>query len=71
MLPHVTYETDPYAVARGAEAVAIVTEWDAYRALDLERLGNAMAVRRLVDLRNIYQPEQVARAGFEYFSVGR
>jgi UDPglucose 6-dehydrogenase len=71
MMPDIAYAADPYAVAEGADAVAIVTEWDAYRALDLNRLGSAMRQRVLVDLRNVYRPDEARRAGFAYHSVGR
>jgi UDPglucose 6-dehydrogenase len=71
MMPNIGYASDPYAVAAEADAVAILTEWDAYRALDLKRLGSAMKSKVLVDLRNIYQPEEAQRAGFDYHSVGR
>ncbi len=71
MMPGITYVDDPYAVAKGADAVSIVTEWDAYRALDLKRLAAAMASPCLVDLRNIYRPEEAKRAGLNYHSVGR
>ncbi len=49
----------------------IVTEWNAFRALDLARLGQAMAGRVLVDLRNVYDQASVQRHGFRYVSVGR
>lgn len=71
LMPGITYVDDPYAVAEGAVAVAIVTEWDAYRALDLARLAAQMKVARLVDLRNIYNRAEVERRGFEYHAVGR
>lgn len=71
MMPDIACLADPYAVADGADAVVIVTEWDAFRALDLKRLGEAMRQRCLVDLRNIYQPDEAKRAGFDYHSVGR
>ena len=71
LMPDISYLADPYAVAEGAVAVVIVTEWDAFRALDLKRLGDAMDQRCLVDLRNIYQPDEAKRAGFDYHSVGR
>jgi UDPglucose 6-dehydrogenase len=60
-----------YAAAAGADAIAIVTEWDAYRALDLAKLKAAMTGDALIDLRNIYRPEEGAKAGFDYYSVGR
>jgi UDPglucose 6-dehydrogenase len=71
LMPDITYVDDPYAVADGADAVSIITEWDAYRALDLKRLAGLMATPCLVDLRNIYQPAEAARAGLAYHSVGR
>jgi UDPglucose 6-dehydrogenase len=71
LMPGVTMCADPYAVANGASAVAIVTEWDAFRALDLSRLAALMVEKRLVDLRNIYDAADVARLGIDYHSVGR
>jgi len=71
MLPEATYCTDAYEAAAGADAVAIVTEWDAFRALDLHRLKRAMAAPVMVDLRNIYRREAVEAAGFAYSAVGR
>jgi len=48
----------------------IVTEWDMFRALDFRRLGEVMAAKTLVDLRNVYSAEDVRRRGFAYFGVG-
>jgi UDPglucose 6-dehydrogenase len=70
-LSGVDYAADPYACAEGAHALVIVTEWDAFRALDLRRLRGAMAEPVLVDLRNVYRPEDVRKHGFAYASVGR
>ncbi|KRR29438.1 UDP-glucose dehydrogenase family protein [Bradyrhizobium retamae] len=70
-LPEIEYCTDPYECARGADALVIVTEWVQFRALDLERLRNEMAQPVVVDLRNIYRPEDMAAQGFTYESVGR
>jgi UDPglucose 6-dehydrogenase len=67
----VEYMSNAYEVAEGAAAVAIVTEWDAFRALDFARLKQKMAAPVLVDLRNVYQPYEVLRHGFAYSSVGR
>ena len=64
-----TYCDDPYACAEGADALVIVTEWEQFRALDLERLKSVMAPV-IVDLRNIYRPEDGAH-GFAYDSIGR
>ena len=71
LMPEIAYETDPYRVADGADAVAIITEWDAFRALDLSRLAGLMASPCLVDLRNIYRADEVERAGLVYHSIGR
>lgn len=71
MLQDVSYARDAYDCAEGAHAVAIVTEWNMFRALDLDRLKRVMAEPVLVDLRNIYRPEDVRRRGFTYKSVGR
>jgi UDPglucose 6-dehydrogenase len=70
-LSNVTFCDDAYACAQGAAALVIVTEWEQFRALDFKRLKAAMARPLLVDLRNIYAPEEVRRAGFAYESVGR
>lgn len=67
----VTYCGGPYEAAKGADALAILTEWNAYRALDLDQLKAALAEPVIVDLRNIYRPEEMADAGFTYVSVGR
>src|SRR3954468_22311235 len=71
MLDGVDYAEDPYACAKGADALVIVTEWDAFRALDFERIKGRMRAPVLVDLRNVYRPEDVIRRGFAYASVGR
>jgi UDPglucose 6-dehydrogenase len=70
LLPDVTLCADPYECARGAEALVIVTEWDAFRALDFKRLAEMMASPSIVDLRNVYRPEDVRRRGFRYVGVG-
>ncbi|MEO1488729.1 MAG: UDP-glucose/GDP-mannose dehydrogenase family protein [Pseudomonadota bacterium] len=62
---------DPYAAIEGADVVVIVTEWNEFRALDLTRVKELAKAPVLVDLRNIYTPEDVRAAGFEYLSVGR
>ena len=71
MLTDVTYEDDPYVCATDADAVVIVTEWDAFRALDLRRLKEVMAKPVMVDLRNVYRPAMLRDAGFHYVSIGR
>jgi len=70
-LPDITYCADAYACAEGADALVIVTEWVQFRALDLGRLKDAMKQPIVVDLRNIYRPEEMAEHGFVYESVGR
>ena len=67
----VVYVANAYEAAEGAAAVVIVTEWDAFRALDLARLKAAMVAPVLVDLRNVYQSYEVLRHGFTYTSIGR
>jgi UDPglucose 6-dehydrogenase len=62
---------DAYSCAESASALVIVTEWEQFRALDFERLKTVMAQPVLVDLRNVYRPEEVVRHGFIYESVGR
>ena len=71
LMPEIELAEDAYHAARGADAVAIVTEWDVFRALDLKRLGAGMAAPVMVDLRNIYPPVEAERAGFRYSSIGR
>lgn len=69
-LANVTFCEDAYDCAEDADALVIVTEWDAFRALDFKRLKGLMKAPILVDLRNIYNGEDVARHGFRYIGVG-
>jgi UDPglucose 6-dehydrogenase len=71
LMPDITYCSDAYDAVTGADAVVIVTEWDIYRALDLKRVAAAMTTPVMVDLRNVYPPEDAAKAGFAYSSIGR
>jgi UDPglucose 6-dehydrogenase len=71
VLGDVTYCGDPYSCAQDADALVIVTEWEQFRALDLDRLKQIMACPVLIDLRNVYLPEDVAQHGFIYDSIGR
>jgi UDPglucose 6-dehydrogenase len=71
VLTDVTYCDGPYACAEGADALVIVTEWEEFRALDLARLKTVMARAVVVDLRNVYRPEEMAKFGFTYEGVGR
>ncbi len=70
LLQGVAYAEDAYACAEGADALVIVTEWNAFRALDLARLKALMAAPVLVDLRNVYAPAEVERHGFDYSGIG-
>ncbi len=70
-LPDVIYCGSAYEAAERAEAVVIATEWEQFRALDLDRLRSVMARPVIVDLRNIYRAEEMKRANFRYFAVGR
>ncbi|MBY0301317.1 MULTISPECIES: UDP-glucose dehydrogenase family protein [Sphingomonas] len=71
VLDNVDYCDGPYSAIEGADALAIVTEWDEFRALDLARVKSLLASPVLVDLRNIYIPDEVRAAGFDYTSIGR
>jgi len=71
VLEGVTYADDPYSCVEGADALVIVTEWDAFRALDLGRMKQLMKAPVLVDLRNIYRADEITALGFSYSSVGR
>jgi UDPglucose 6-dehydrogenase len=67
----ITYAENPYQAAEGADALVIVTEWNEFRALNLDRLKTLMNTPILVDLRNIYQSDEVTKHGFAYTSIGR
>ena len=69
--PDIAFTDGPYACAQGADALVIVTEWEQFRALDLDRLKKAMKQPVLIDLRNVYRPDEMERLGFVYDSVGR
>ncbi|MEM7719810.1 MAG: UDP-glucose/GDP-mannose dehydrogenase family protein [Pseudomonadota bacterium] len=72
LLPHVQWDTDVYAATADANLVVILTEWNEFRALDLDRIAGGMKTARMADLRNIYDAERADAAGFEaYVSVGR
>lgn len=71
LMPAVVMKPNAYAAIEGADAVVIVTEWDAFRALDLERIKTLAKAPVLVDLRNIYDPAEVRARGFAYTSIGR
>lgn len=71
LLRDVDFKTDPYDAAEGADVLVIITEWDQFRALDLGRVKDLMKAPVLIDLRNIYKPDDVRSRGFKYASVGR
>ncbi|MDP3172949.1 MAG: UDP-glucose/GDP-mannose dehydrogenase family protein, partial [Phenylobacterium sp.] len=71
LLRDVDFKDSPYDVAEGADALVIITEWDQFRALDLDRIKLLMKRPVLVDLRNIYKPDDMRARGFSYTSVGR
>jgi len=70
-MPDIQYSADPYERAYGADALLIVTEWEQFRALDLDRLKREMARPVVVDLRNVYDPNELTKRGFLYQSIGR
>ncbi len=65
------YASDTYDALKDADVLVILTEWNEFRSLDWERVAETMAGRIVVDLRNIYDPDQIAAAGFTYHSIGR
>jgi UDPglucose 6-dehydrogenase len=71
VLDGITFCTDAYQAAEGADALVIVTEWNEFRALNLQKIKSLMTQPLLIDLRNIYDPKRVAKEGFSYTSVGR
>jgi UDPglucose 6-dehydrogenase len=71
VLTDVDYAANAYDCAEGADVLVIVTEWDAFRALDLNRIKGLLKAPIVVDLRNVYRPEDMARRGFAYTGVGR
>ena len=71
MLKDVAFASGPYDCVQGADAVVIVTEWDQFRALDLDRMKDSLKAPVVIDLRNVYRPEEMKAKGFKYISVGR
>lgn len=71
LLDGIAYTNNAYEAVDGADAMVILTEWDQFRALDLERIKESLNSDIVVDLRNIYSPEDMAKRGFEYTSIGR
>ncbi|MFN4183679.1 MAG: UDP-glucose dehydrogenase family protein [Hyphomonas sp.] len=71
LLKDIEFVDSAYKAADGADAMVIITEWDQFRALDLNRIKTAMKGNVVVDLRNIYHPDDLAKHGFAYTSIGR
>ncbi|WP_421932350.1 UDP-glucose dehydrogenase family protein [Phenylobacterium sp.] len=71
MLKDVDFKDDAYAAATGADVLVLITEWDQFRALDLDRIKDLMKAPVMVDLRNVYKPEDLRSRGFKYASIGR
>ncbi|MDO8529604.1 MAG: UDP-glucose/GDP-mannose dehydrogenase family protein [bacterium] len=71
IMPELAYVGDPYEAAKDADALILMTEWNEYRSLDLEKLKGLMKGNIFIDLRNVYDPETLREKGFEYFGVGR
>jgi len=71
LLPEIEYADDEYAAAEGADVLVFMTEWNQFRALDMDRIRGLMRVPRIADLRNIYEPADMRGMGFQYAGVGR
>ena len=71
LLTDVAFKDGPYDAVEGADAVVIITEWDQFRALDLDRVKLLMKTPTVIDLRNIYRPDEMKRHGFNYSGIGR
>ena len=71
IFPKIEYKKNAYEVADGAEALVIVTEWNEFKLLNLERLRDLMKTPKVFDGRNIYQADRLQRLGMEYYSIGR
>jgi UDPglucose 6-dehydrogenase len=70
-MPDLDYRNDPYEAIDGADALVILTEWNSYRSLDLDRVKGLLKAPIFIDLRNIYRPAEMQAAGFQYSSLGR
>jgi UDPglucose 6-dehydrogenase len=71
LFPQLHYASDAYDCALGADFVVLATEWNEFRALDLEKLARALRARTMIDLRNVYDPDELRAAGWNYTGVGR
>jgi UDPglucose 6-dehydrogenase len=71
VLPKIEFGKDAYDVAKGADALVLATEWNQFRRLDLQRIKELLKKPVFIDLRNVYDPDQMKRSGFDYCGVGR
>ena len=71
VLPDIAYGKDAYDVAEGCDALVLVTEWNQFRRLDLQRIKSLLKKPVFIDLRNVYEPDQMRQLGFDYDCVGR
>jgi UDPglucose 6-dehydrogenase len=71
MMPAVELSTDPYTMATGCDALMVVTEWNEFKNLDLERIRDLLKQPVILDGRNIYNPEYMLNLGFTYLGIGR
>jgi len=72
LLPEgIRYEDDPYTAINQSDAVVILTEWNAFRGMDMEKIKNSMKDNKFIDLRNIYEPDDMKKIGFDYHCIGR
>ncbi|MCA1849694.1 MAG: UDP-glucose 6-dehydrogenase, partial [Acidobacteria bacterium] len=71
ILPDIQYTDDEYAAVEGADVLVFMTEWNQFRALDMERVHSLMRTPKVADLRNIYEPGVIRELGFDYVGVGR
>ncbi len=71
LMPEIDYVDSPYIACQEADCVVIMTEWNEYRSLDLDKIASVVKSKIFIDLRNVYDPEIVKGKGFKYFGVGR
>lgn len=71
VLPEIEYATDEYDAINGADMMVIITEWNQFRALDMEKVKTLLKAPKIADLRNVYEPHDMRELGFEYVGVGR
>jgi UDPglucose 6-dehydrogenase len=67
----IEYASDEYDAIKGADVLVILTEWNQFRSLDLEKVKELLASPRIADLRNVYDPKDMRELGFDYIGVGR